>query len=152
MICQSLSATERLNIEFRILIYNSELQIPTMETVPSSGGDSEGVTPDPIPNSAVKPLCADGTAREVVWESRTLPDLNQALRSNRLRAFLRSTIESRCAAVAARPGRLRRLCVTVLAETHATSNRTGPLRSASRYCAGRVGRCRISIKPLGLTA
>jgi hypothetical protein len=28
-----------------------------------SGGDSGGVTPDPIPNSAVKPSSADGTIR-----------------------------------------------------------------------------------------
>ena len=31
------------------------------------------VTPVPIPNTTVKPLEADGTARETVWESRTLP-------------------------------------------------------------------------------
>ena len=35
-----------------------------------SGGDIEEVTPDPIPNSEVKLLGADGTAREAVWESR----------------------------------------------------------------------------------
>ena len=28
-----------------------------------SGGSGEGVTPVPIPNTAVKPLSADGTAR-----------------------------------------------------------------------------------------
>ena len=28
------------------------------------------VTPVPIPNTTVKPLEADGTARETVWESR----------------------------------------------------------------------------------
>jgi hypothetical protein len=38
-----------------------------------SGGDLEEATPDPIPNSEVKLLGADGTAREAVWESRTLP-------------------------------------------------------------------------------
>ena len=27
-----------------------------------SGGNSKRATPDPIPNSVVKPLCADGTA------------------------------------------------------------------------------------------
>ena len=37
------------------------------------GGDSEEVTPVPIPNTAVKLFSADGTARETVWESRTLP-------------------------------------------------------------------------------
>src|SRR5580692_7493303 len=40
-----------------------------------SGGDLEEATPDPIPNSEVKLLGADGTAREAVWESRTLPGL-----------------------------------------------------------------------------
>ena len=38
-----------------------------------SGGDFEEATPDPIPNSEVKLLGADGTAREAVWESRTPP-------------------------------------------------------------------------------
>ena len=40
-----------------------------------SGGYAGGVTPDPIPNSEVKPSRADGTARETVWESRTSPGL-----------------------------------------------------------------------------
>jgi hypothetical protein len=35
-----------------------------------SGGDIEEVTPDPISNSEVKLLGANGTAREAVWESR----------------------------------------------------------------------------------
>lgn len=35
-----------------------------------SGGDSEEVTPVPIPNTAVKLLRADGTAWATVWESR----------------------------------------------------------------------------------
>jgi hypothetical protein len=39
-----------------------------------SGGDSEGETPVPIPNTEVKPLCADGTAWLPAWESRSLPD------------------------------------------------------------------------------
>jgi hypothetical protein len=38
-----------------------------------SGGDFEKATPDPIPNSEVKLFGANGTAREAVWESRTLP-------------------------------------------------------------------------------
>lgn len=44
-----------------------------------SGGHSEGVTPVPIPNTAVKPLHADGTARETWWESRSLPGLISSL-------------------------------------------------------------------------
>ena len=46
-----------------------------------SGGDIEEVTPDPIPNSEVKLFGADGTAREAVWESRTLPGLFLARQS-----------------------------------------------------------------------
>ena len=42
-----------------------------------SGGDIEEVTPDPIPNSEVKLLGADGTAGETQWESRTPPGFLQ---------------------------------------------------------------------------
>tara|TARA_B100001057_G_scaffold130509_1_gene129522 strand:+ start:92 stop:304 length:213 start_codon:yes stop_codon:yes gene_type:complete len=37
------------------------------------GGDSNGDTPVPIPNTEVKPICADGTWGATPWESRTLP-------------------------------------------------------------------------------
>src|SRR4028118_1723777 len=37
------------------------------------GDDSGGDTPLPIPNREVKPASADGTARETLWESRSLP-------------------------------------------------------------------------------
>jgi hypothetical protein len=37
------------------------------------GDNSGGVTPVPIPNTAVKPSSADGTSRATSWESRTLP-------------------------------------------------------------------------------
>jgi hypothetical protein len=40
---------------------------------PFSGGYSEGETPLPFPNRAVKPLCADGTWLERAWESRSPP-------------------------------------------------------------------------------
>ena len=43
-------------------------------TTPVSGGDAERATPVPIPNTEVKPLRADGTARAAVWESRSPPD------------------------------------------------------------------------------
>ena len=39
-----------------------------------SGGFAGGATPDPIPNSEVKPSRADGTARSSVWESRSPPE------------------------------------------------------------------------------
>jgi hypothetical protein len=38
------------------------------------GGHSEEVTPVPIPNTAVKLLCADGTAWATGWESRSPPN------------------------------------------------------------------------------
>ena len=39
------------------------------------GGYSIGVTPVPISNTEVKPYCADDTAWETMWESRSLPKL-----------------------------------------------------------------------------
>ena len=41
------------------------------------GDCSEGGTPVPIPNTAVKPFSPDGTARASVWESRTSPELSR---------------------------------------------------------------------------
>ena len=41
----------------------------------SYGGHSERETPGPIPNPEVKPISADGTAPERLWESRTPPDI-----------------------------------------------------------------------------
>jgi hypothetical protein len=45
---------------------------------PFSGGFSEGETPLPIPNRAVKPLSADGTWLARAWESRTPPVSSEA--------------------------------------------------------------------------
>src|SRR5918995_2075269 len=42
---------------------------------PLFGGYSEGETPLPIPNRAVKPLSADGTWPSRAWESRSPPAL-----------------------------------------------------------------------------
>jgi hypothetical protein len=39
-----------------------------------SGSNGGGATPVPIPNTAVKPSSADGTAPVTVWESRSLPE------------------------------------------------------------------------------
>lgn len=44
-----------------------------------SGGNVEGAIPDPIPNSVVKPFRADGTARVIAWESRSLPGYFEGL-------------------------------------------------------------------------
>ena len=38
-----------------------------------TGDNGEGETPVPIPNTAVKPFCADGTWLDTTWENRTLP-------------------------------------------------------------------------------
>ena len=40
-----------------------------------SGDYSIGETPVPISNTEVKPYCADGTALETGWESRSLPGI-----------------------------------------------------------------------------
>ena len=39
------------------------------------GGNGEGATPVPIPNTEVKPFSADGTTWVAGWESRTLPGI-----------------------------------------------------------------------------
>ena len=38
-----------------------------------AGVYSDGATPDPIPNSEVKSVSGDGSARVTVWESSTMP-------------------------------------------------------------------------------
>ena len=48
-----------------------------MNKITLSGGDNEGVTPVPIPNTEVKPFSADGTWLETARESRSLPDSNK---------------------------------------------------------------------------
>ena len=52
-----------------------------------SGLISEGATPVPIPNTEVKPFCADGTARAAVWESRTRPGFYSKRLQQKLGAF-----------------------------------------------------------------
>ena len=46
-----------------------------------SGDFVDRVTPVPIPNTEVKPVGADGTARVTVWESRKSPGLFKKARS-----------------------------------------------------------------------
>ena len=48
---------------------------PKPKPQPFLGGYAEGVTPVPIPNTEVKPLRADDTALEAVWESRSPPGI-----------------------------------------------------------------------------
>ena len=44
-------------------LQTSALASKSIAFFPVSGGNAGGVTPDPIPNSEVKPSRADGTAR-----------------------------------------------------------------------------------------
>jgi hypothetical protein len=52
---------------------NINIPYPDFKSIQVFGGNGEGETPVPIPNTEVKPFCADGTAREAVWESRSPP-------------------------------------------------------------------------------
>ena len=63
-----LSGVRRFSTEHR-----ARIQRVFLERSTDSGGNIEEAIPDPIPNSEVKLLGANGTARATVWESRTLP-------------------------------------------------------------------------------
>ena len=52
-----------------------------------SGDDGIEVTLLPIPNRTVKVYSADGTARETVWQSRTLPGKSKVVSNNYLFYF-----------------------------------------------------------------
>ena len=52
------------------------------------GNITEGATPVPIPNTAVKPFKVDGTIVVRLWESRTLPGLFYKSPEWKFRAFL----------------------------------------------------------------
>ena len=58
-----------------LLWLSERSQIADLKFEKFSGGCVERVTPVPIPNTEVKPLGADGTARATVWESRKPPGL-----------------------------------------------------------------------------
>ena len=59
------------------------------------GGNAEGVTPVPIPNTEVKPLWADGTAWVAVWESRAPPP--QSFFKSKYREIRHTLIKRECA-------------------------------------------------------
>ena len=59
----------------RFLFYEKRKTQNEKRSLKVSGGHAAGVTPDPIPNSVVKPCRADDTTRATAWESRTPPDL-----------------------------------------------------------------------------
>ena len=84
--------------DFRFAIFDLDLVGPTCSNQKSkiinqkshrfSGDFVDRVTPVPIPNTEVKPVGADGTARETAWESRKSPGLFKARsRVNLERAF-----------------------------------------------------------------
>ena len=52
---------------------HQDLPVVAASLINHPGDHGGGVTPVPIPNTAVKPSSADGTARAAWWESRTLP-------------------------------------------------------------------------------
>ena len=80
--CMKLTATNSpfgLTVKFTLgMEWPSQLivahQYSSPKPLTSLGDRSEGVTPVPIPNTAVKPLSPDGTAWATVWESRKSPD------------------------------------------------------------------------------
>src|SRR5438132_7380951 len=59
-----------------------------------SGDPTERATPVPIPNTEVKPLRADGTARATVWETRSLPGIKTPRSRKARRGFCFSAIVS----------------------------------------------------------
>ena|SRR5690554_2699173 len=62
-----------LNYQLRRLIFHNEQRATSDENrVSFPCGYGEGEPPVPIPNTAVKPLSADGTGRVTGWESRSL--------------------------------------------------------------------------------
>ena len=70
-----------------------------------SGGYGGGATPDPIPNSVVKPSSADGTAGVTLWESRTLPDLWAGSERSRPMPFKGLGFSTAASARSSRPAR-----------------------------------------------
>ena len=54
---------------------NQQSKIKNLKSHRFSGDFVDRVTPVPIPNTEVKPVGADGTARVTVWESRKSPGL-----------------------------------------------------------------------------
>src|SRR3954468_11244488 len=75
---------------------------------PPFGGDSEGDTPLPIPNRAVKPLSADGTWASRPRESRSPPLLSYEGRPRARggpRRFSREVPRPACARAAGEAGR-----------------------------------------------
>jgi hypothetical protein len=63
---------------FEVYLFNFNLELETWNLEPYQpnnipGDYGEGEPPVPIPNTAVKPLRANGTCRATGWESRSSP-------------------------------------------------------------------------------
>ncbi len=75
--CVQLTGTNRPRAWFYISIVDGSCSLwSSQDELESFGGDSDRVTPVPIPNTEVKPVSADGTWAVTPWESRTLPDFS----------------------------------------------------------------------------
>ena len=97
------------------------------------GGDSDRVTPVPIPNTEVKPVSADGTWDVRPWESRTPPDFSRCLRAA-ARWFTPGSSEETMNSGPASAGPeyvLRRVGSAAMPDERSRDNRTGS-RSDSR--------------------
>ena len=91
-------------------------------TFNDTGDNGEGETPVPIPNTAVKPFCAESTELDTTWEGRTLPVTKKETAKTAV-SFLVTGIPARrahngtplrraeqfCSALALRRGTTRRL-------------------------------------------
>ncbi len=79
-----------VSCQFQLQVENGLLTTNNWQRFEEFSGDFvDRVTPVPIPNTEVKPVGADGTARVTVWESRKSPGLFKKARLiNFKRAFL----------------------------------------------------------------
>lgn len=64
------------SIALFILFSITHVSVAEFKRVFREGGYSDEDTPVPIPNTEVKLIYADGTARATVWESRSPPSRN----------------------------------------------------------------------------
>ena len=120
-----------------------------------AGGHRIRVTPVPIPNTEVKPDTADGTARETVWESRSLPAVIRKKARSRKRSGLFSfevpswrslrwlILGARCITAGDRARALGRLRVTRRGRSNCEGVwRRTPFRARPRLTPVEDNRCR----------
>src|SRR5207248_5566944 len=90
--CQISNAKWKIVLQDRGSVESSSDSRPLIPASEFSGGCVERATPVPIPNTEVKPLGADGTARATVWESRKPPGLLTKAREKNLAGFFVSSL------------------------------------------------------------